>query len=237
MLINFRTLRVAVLCSKRAPGLDALLRHPQRGSMFEIACVVTTESYFPEQHRIEASGVPVLVHPIKRFFDDRGASLKDARVRSEYYGVLAEMLGYLDIDTVLLLGHLYIVADSLLMRFPDQVINLHDSDLTVKTADGERKFTGLHSTRDAIVAGARETRSSIHLVTSQVDAGPVLMLSDPHPVAPFAAEAVAAGAVDIVKAYAYAQREWMMRRDWGNLAARALEYMSAGVLDEAVAGA
>ena len=234
MLINFRTLRVAVLCSKRAPGLDALLRHPHNGSMFEVVCVVTTESQFAEQRKIEAAGVPVLIHPIRSFFDDRGASLKDSRVRSEYYGVLAEMLGYLDVDTVLLLGHTYVVSDSLLSRFPDHVINVHDSDLTVRTPDGDRRYVGLHSTRDAIVAGARETRSTVHFATSRVDAGPILMLSDPHPVAPFATEAAAAGAVDVVKAYAYAQREWMMRRDWGQLAARALEYMSAGVEDAVV---
>jgi hypothetical protein len=29
---------LAVLCSKRAPGLDALLRHPSRGTLYEVAC-------------------------------------------------------------------------------------------------------------------------------------------------------------------------------------------------------
>jgi phosphoribosylglycinamide formyltransferase 1 len=234
MLINFRSLRVAVLCSKRAPGLDALLRHPQNGSMFEIACVVTTETDIPEQNRIEAAGVPVLIHPIRSFFEDRGATLQNARVRSEYYSLLAEMLAYLEVDTVLLLGHTYVVSDSLLSRFPDRVLNVHDSDLTIRNAAGERRFVGLHSTRDAIVAGMSETRSTVHLVTSKVDAGPILVLSERYPVAPFATEAAASGAIDIVKAYAYAQREWMMRRDWGLLAARALEYLAAGVEEEAM---
>ena len=36
MLNDFRTLRVGVLCSKRAPGLVPLLRHPMRVRALEM---------------------------------------------------------------------------------------------------------------------------------------------------------------------------------------------------------
>ena len=49
----FQTLRVAVLASKRAPGLEQLLRHPQRNRMFEIACVISTEPAFAQSQAIE----------------------------------------------------------------------------------------------------------------------------------------------------------------------------------------
>jgi hypothetical protein len=49
MLSPFETLRVAVLCSRRAPGLDVLLHHPHRRSLYDIACVMTTEADFPDR--------------------------------------------------------------------------------------------------------------------------------------------------------------------------------------------
>ncbi|HSP16831.1 MAG TPA: formyltransferase family protein [Thermoanaerobaculia bacterium] len=232
MLNDFRTLRVAVLCSKRAPGLDELLHHPNRGKLFDIGCVVTTETSFPDARRVEALDVPVLHHPIRPFFDAREASLRHQPTRRDFDSVTATVLRQLGIDTVVLLGYLYVLSDAMLTQFFNRIINVHDADLTLADSNGERKYAGLHSTRDAIVAGEKETRSTVHYVTEKVDAGPVLILSGRYPVAPFAHDAARAGHADVVKAYAYAHREWMMRDCWGSLVIRALEYMSAGVDQE-----
>ena len=117
-------------------------------------------------------------------------------------------------DVVVLLGYLFVVTEPLLDAFPGRILNVHDSDLP--------RYPGLHATRDAIYAGERETRSTVHVVTPVVDAGPVIARSRAFPVAPFVHEAVARGEHDIVRAYAYAQREWMMRSTWGALAAEAV---------------
>ncbi|MGZ5440885.1 MAG: hypothetical protein ACXW5J_03220 [Thermoanaerobaculia bacterium] len=60
--------------------------------------------------------------------------------------------------------------------------------------------------------------STLHVVTEKVDGGPILSLSRAYPVAPFVHQAAATGHMDIVKAYSYAQREWMMRDAWGEMA-------------------
>ncbi len=228
MLNLFETPRVAVLCSRRAPGLDVLLHHPHRRSLYDIACVVTTDPDFADRERVEAAGVPVLVHPIHIFHGERQASIRDLSVRREYDAVTAESLKHLGVNTVLMLSYLYILTDPMLDRFRDHIFNIHDSDLTIQRADGRRKYIGLHSTRDAIIAGESETRSTVHLVNTEIDGGPIVLRSDPLPVAPFVHDALAAGAADIVKAYAYAHREWMLRSMWGALAVRTLEQMCAG---------
>ncbi|MBK5259672.1 MAG: hypothetical protein JJE51_08765 [Thermoanaerobaculia bacterium] len=230
MLKESATARVAVLCSKRAPGLDELLSHPQRGKLFEISCVITTESHLIGQERIEAAGVPVMTHSIRHFFEERGARLSDRKVRADYDAVTAAALRVIGVDTVLLLGYLYVLTSPMLDMFPDRILNIHDSDLTLIRPDGSRRYTGLHSTRDAILAGETETRSAVHFVTSTLDGGPVLMLSDAYPIAPFATEAALSASIDIVRAYSYAHREWMMRNEWGSLAARSLEYLAAGIV-------
>ena len=117
-------------------------------------------------------------------------------------------------DVVVLLGYLFIITEPLLSAFPGRIFNVHDSDLP--------RYPGLHATRDAILAGERETRSSVHVVTAEVDAGPVVARSEAFPVAPFVHDAVAAGQNDIVRAYAYAHREWMIRSRWGALVAEAI---------------
>jgi phosphoribosylglycinamide formyltransferase-1 len=93
------------------------------------------------------------------------------------------------VDTVVLLGYLYLLTRPMLEAFPGRIVNLHDSDLTLVDVNGERLYVGLHSTRDAITAGESETRSSVHFVTPKLDSGPVFLLSERYPVAPFARSA------------------------------------------------
>jgi folate-dependent phosphoribosylglycinamide formyltransferase PurN len=193
-------LNVAVLCSKRAPGLEALLQHRQ----FRVVCVMTTESEFPD------CGLSVIAHPI------RGIARRD------YDADTAAMLLALGVEAVVCLGYLYILTEPMLSAFPDRIFNVHDADVSAP-----RRYPGLHATRDAIIAGERATRSSVHIVTQDVDAGPVVAVSRDYPVSPLVRDALRWGAMDIVRAYAYAQREWMMRDSWGDLAARALAYAAA----------
>ena len=196
-------LNVAVLCSRRAPGLDVLLASP-----VNVTCVVSTHA-----NAIDAN-VPVITRPM-------------FAPRREYDRGTVEILDAFGADLVVLLGYTYIVTDVLLSRFP--ALNLHDSDLRITRGNGERRYTGLHSTRDAILAGESETRSTLHVVTDKLDGGPIVSVSKPYPVAPFAREAAAAGHIDIVKAYAYAQREWMMRDSWGELLVKTLTTMQEAV--------
>lgn len=171
-------LSVAVLTSKRAPGLHELRERVR------VACVLERQA----PRRSE---------------------------REPFDAETAAMLRPFHVDAVICLGYLYVISEPLLAAYPDRILNVHDSDLP--------RYPGLHATRDAIYAGERETRSSVHLVTPQLDAGPVIARSEAFPVAPFVHEAVARGEHDIVRAYAYAQREWMMRSTWGALAADAVE--------------
>jgi len=223
MLSDFlRTLRVGVLCSKRAPGLATLVHHPMRGVMYDVTCVITTdESAVPHTH-----DVPLLSHPIHPFCESLGLPLRDDTARRLYDSETAQALHRLGVDTVLLLGYVYRITAPLLDAFPNRILNLHDSDLP--------KYPGLHATRDAVRAGESFTRSSVHIVTAEIDRGPVVLRSERFDVAPFAFAAAEAGEEDIVRAYAYAQREWMMRSAWGELAVRAMEMVAAGAVSEAV---
>ncbi len=230
MLIDFRTPRVAVLCSKRAPGIDYVLRHPDFRTMYDVACVVTTEASLPESAVIEGAGVPLLHHRLRSFHVDRGAPVRDRRIRAEFDAITAETLQRLDADVILLLGYLYVLTEPMLEAFPGRILNVHDSDLALLGGDGRRRYTGLHATRDAIMAGERETRSTLYVVTSEVDEGPILARSERFEVAPLVQDALALGALDMIRAYSYAHREWMMRRAWGPMIVEELEKLACGTV-------
>lgn len=221
-------IRIGILCSKRAPGLDALFCHPLHGRDFEIACIISNAEAAP------AFDLPVTHHPIRSFLAGRGADLRDLDARAEYDNATVGILDHHGVDTVVLLGYLHIITSPLLDAFHESILNVHDSDLLIRTAEGTPKYTGLHATRDAILAGERETRSSVHLVTSAVDGGPLLVRSRPLRVADFVQAAVAVAAYDVVRAYAYAQREWMMR-SWGDLVVAGLRSLERRHQAEVVA--
>lgn len=213
MLIDFRTPRVAVLCSKRAPGIDYIFRHPGFGTMYEIACVVTTDD------APVVENVPVIHHSPRAF-----------NVRAEFDALTATMLRDFGVDAVMLIGYVYVLTAPMLDAFDGRIFNVHDADLTLLGSDGRRRYRGLHATRDAILAGERETRSTLHVVTEDVDEGPIVAVSEAFPVAPLVHDALAFGALDMVRAYAYAHREWMMRRAWGPMVVAELEKLACGAV-------
>lgn len=212
-----RPLRIVLFCSRRAPGLVHLLRDPRRGQTYEIAACVTSEPSFAEQRIAEQADVSCFSHPIREFCQARGARLSDPEARREYdAGLLARIRPFAP-DVLFLAGYLYILTNGFLEEFSGPILNVHGSDLDIRDASGNPRYPGLHAVRDAIRAGEKETRASCHFVTEQLDGGPVLLRSTPFPVAALAARARAWGAEDMLRAYAFAHQEWMLRAAWGPL--------------------
>ena len=208
MLTFTPPLRIGVLCSHRAPGLLHLLDHDsRRGTAYEIVCCITSDTSFAEQARVERRGVPCVAHPFAQYRHARGAALRDMTVRAEYDAATAGTLRHYRVDVV--------------------VINVHHSDLLRRTPEGRARYPGLRAVRDAIRAGERETRATAHVVTAQLDEGPVLVQSSAYPVPPVAAWAREREDWDLLKAVVWAHQEWMLRDAWGPLLAGALEMADA----------
>ena len=77
-------LRVAVLCSHRAPGIEYLLDHDANGSLYEIAGCISSESDFADGERFAGRGVPCVTHSIADFHASHGFSLRDIGARALY---------------------------------------------------------------------------------------------------------------------------------------------------------
>src|SRR5204863_7885081 len=102
---------------------------------------------------------------------------------------------------------------------------------TLRIPSGAPQFPGIHAVRDALIAGVRETRSTVHLVDGAPAAGPPVVRSWAFPVSPLVADLRAAEAGDVFKAYAYAHEQWMLRTVSGPLLAATLRLVSGGAVD------
>jgi folate-dependent phosphoribosylglycinamide formyltransferase PurN len=227
---EFTPLRVVVLTSHSAPGLEYAIAHPHRGALFEIAAVVSSEDTFAEIDAVEAAQIRVVIRPLKRALADRGLSARNLHARADYDGETADLLLHFRADYVFLLGYNYIVTEPLLEAFPQKLIALHPGDLMLRDENGQRRYAGLRAVREAIFAGEIETRNSAYFVTREVGAGPLFLLSRPYRVAPLALDARMWGAADLSSAYADLHERWMVRAGWGEMFIRAIEFLAAGTV-------
>lgn len=208
--------RVAVLSTTRAPGLDYLLER------WQLVAFIATDPANRDLARVAEAGVPATVRDIRAFYAMAGLPLQDLGLRRAFDHQTALLLAERRPDLVVTCGYLHILTDPVLEAYPCRILNVHDSDLP--------SYPGLHAVRDAVIAGERSTRSVVHVATEGVDAGPVVVRSWAFPTHRLVSDARRWGAVDILKAYAYAQREWMMRAAWGPLMDEAIRCCADGAL-------
>lgn len=122
-------------------------------------------------------GIPLETNDIRGFYSDQGRdSVTDLELRPTFDRRTRRMIEPYDIDVIALGGYMSIVTEPLLDRYSGRIINVHPADLSV-TEGQRRKYVGLHSVRDAILAGETEISSSTHVVRERVDYGEILMIS------------------------------------------------------------
>lgn len=215
-------LRVAVLTSSSAPGIEQLLADPYRGLLYEIACVVSTSASFAEWRAVEDANIPLIIRPLRE--------IRNLAAREDYDRETADILRVHGADYAILDGYRYFVTAPLLAAFPERLLAIYDADLTVLDDDGRRRYSDLHGVRRAILAGDAETRSSVFFVTDRPGAGPLMLLSAPYPVAAVARDAIARGEYDLAVEYARVHNHWMTRTSWGPMLVQTIRLLAAGTL-------
>ncbi len=232
MLTRRTPLRVAVLCSRRAPGLAHLLTlasRPERS--FEIVSVITSEPACPDADLVRGHGVPMQTHDIRACYAARASNVyRDFETRREYDRETVAKLELAKPDVVLLDGYLYLLTRPMLEAYRHRMLNLHFSDLSLRRRDHGPLYAGIRAVRDALADGRAETRATVHVVNEEPDGGAPLVRSWAYPVSPMVAQARDWHATDMLKAYAFAHQEWMIRDASGPLLAAALSLVATGAV-------
>lgn len=148
--------RVGVLISGRGSNLQALLDAAARpGYPAEIALVISNRAGAYGLERARAAGVATAVVDHKAF-PDRAAF--DAAVDTALRAAGCEL--------ICLAGFMRIFTPGFVARWAGRILNVHPSLLPA--------FTGLHVQRRAIEAGATIAGCTVHIVTSDLDSGPIV---------------------------------------------------------------
>ncbi|MFE4462282.1 phosphoribosylglycinamide formyltransferase [Nocardia tengchongensis] len=86
--------------------------------------------------------------------------------RAEWDLALTEIVAAFQPDLVVSAGFMKILGPAFMDRFGGRIINTHPALLPA--------FPGAHGVRDALAYGVRVTGSTVHLVDSGIDTGPIL---------------------------------------------------------------
>ncbi len=87
--------------------------------------------------------------------------------REAFDEALAAAIEKLAPDLILLAGFLRILSSGFIARFPGRILNIHPSLLP--------SFPGLHTHRRALAAGVKLHGCTVHVVTPELDAGPIVV--------------------------------------------------------------
>jgi len=122
--------------------------------------------------------------------------------RAAFDDALAQAVQALQPDLVVLAGFMRILGESFVRRYEGRLLNIHPSILPA--------FPGLHTHRRALEAGCQVAGATVHLVTPELDHGPIVVQAV-VPVMPDDTEAVLAARVLAVEhqIYPMAVRWWL----------------------------
>ena len=149
-------LKVGILISGRGSNMAALIRAARAPDYpAEIACVVSNLASAAGVAVAREAGIATAVIPHKDFAD-RESFDRAVSAELEWHGV----------ELVVLAGFLRIFSPWFPERWRDRLINIHPSLLPA--------FKGLHVQQQALDAGVRVSGCTVHLVTPDLDAGPII---------------------------------------------------------------
>lgn len=150
--------RLGVLASGRGSNFAALADAARAGRLGgEVAVLVTDRAEAGARDEARRRSIPDV-------FLDPGP--KRTRLAPEAEKRLAGLLRDHGVRVVLLAGFMRMIHEDLLDAFPMALINIHPSLLPA--------FPGLEAPRQALEHGVAITGTTVHLVDSSLDGGPIL---------------------------------------------------------------
>ena len=148
---------IAVLISGRGSNLQSIVDAIAAGRLdAALAVVVSNRPDAPGLIRARGAGIEALCL-VPRDHADRDA----------YDRAIVDVLSAREVGLVCLAGYMRVVGPALLAAFPSRILNIHPSLLP--------SFPGLHAQRQAIERGVRVSGASVHFVSAELDAGPIVM--------------------------------------------------------------
>ena len=155
--------RIAVLVSGGGTNLQALIDAQGRGELVngELSAVISSAPGVYALERAKQACIPGYVIARKDYPSSQAMTV-----------ALVEQLKALSIDLVVMAGFLTIVTKELFDVYSNAVINIHPA--LIPSFCGEGCY-GLHVHEKALAYGVKVSGATVHFVTEECDAGPVIL--------------------------------------------------------------
>ena len=155
--------KIAVLVSGGGTNLQALIDAEKRGELGagKITLVIASKP-----------GVYALERAANAGIEGRVLARKDYDSIAAYSKALADEMTAAGIDLVVLAGFLTIIDEQVYEAFPNRIINVHPALIPSFCGKG---FYGLHVHEAALAKGVKVSGATVHIVTPECDAGPIVL--------------------------------------------------------------
>ena len=155
--------KIAVLVSGGGTNLQALIDAEKRGELGagKITLVIASKP-----------GVYALERAANAGIEGRVLARKDYDSIAAYSKALAEEMTAAGIDLVVLAGFLTIIDEQVYEAFPNKILNVHPALIPSFCGKG---FYGLHVHEAALANGVKVSGATVHIVTPECDAGPIIL--------------------------------------------------------------
>ncbi|MBR5859629.1 MAG: phosphoribosylglycinamide formyltransferase [Clostridia bacterium] len=154
---------IAVLVSGGGTNLQALIDAEGRGELGngKITLVIASKP-----------GVYALERAANNNIASQVLARKDYESIADYSKALVEAMQSADIDLVVLAGFLTIIDEQVYQAFPNKILNVHPALIPSFCGKG---FYGLYVHEAALEKGVKVSGATVHIVTPECDAGPIVL--------------------------------------------------------------
>lgn len=150
---------IAVMVSGRGSNLDAIFRAIERGDLHaRVTLVISSRADAPALDIAHQHGV-----------ETRVISPKSFASRAEAGAAIIALLEDAQVQAVTLAGYKPILDASVIEAYPNKILNVHPSLLPAFAGGMAPKPQA-----DALAAGVKVSGCTVHIVTADVDAGPIV---------------------------------------------------------------
>ena len=153
--MSHKPVPIAVLISGNGSNLQAIIDAIDHGLPAKIVIVISNKEEAYGLKRAKKAGIPTEV-----------ISHKDYPNRDDYDEALKNCLEKYQPKLIILAGFMRILGKPFIDHFKDCILNIHPSLLP--------KYRGLHTHKQVIANSDKVHGVTVHVVTAELDAGPIL---------------------------------------------------------------
>lgn len=152
-------MNIAVFCSGNGTNLQAIIDSQKKGYLkADIRLVVSDAPGCYALTRAKDAGIKAFVIERKRF-----------KTKKDFEADILEALKKEDIGLIALAGYMRMLSEDFIHVYKDKIMNIHPALLP--------SFKGTQGIKDAFEYGVKITGPTVHFVTPDMDAGPIILQS------------------------------------------------------------